>query len=568
MTASATLGVFVALGAVLTLLLVALRLLKRFSPTLGGARNRLPMEVVQRLPLGPKQSIVVVRVGEKVLTMAVSDGGIRQLVELDGDDRAAVLASSSTPVPFESSRSASSGVVAALTAHPELLGLPGAAWLRTTLARRAAAARSAPDASADGVGEASGAGSATGSAGAADDAAPSWLAAISTPPGGVSRIMLDVSAPAAPARAASPAGADAFRSMLGMALSSATKLALVGAVLGALAWTPSRAAAQARPDSAAPNTPNAPNVTAAPAPAAPASAATALPVLPAATRAALYQNALRQAAPARLGRGRDTQAPAGPGGQRTGPAPMAPGASAPRGAPASADTMIARLAPQLDLRVAGGKGDGLRLSGTVGIVVMMGVLTLLPTLVLMMTGFTRILIVLHFLKQALGTQNAPPNHLVAALALLLTGFVMGPTLSTVNQTALQPWLAGKIEQAEMMQVGVRPFREFMLRQTRERDLQTFVEMSHVEQAPKTVEEVPLVVVMSAFVTSELRTAFQLGFALFLPFIIIDLVVSSVLMSMGMMMLPPAMIALPCKLLLFVLVDGWTLVIQSVVQSFK
>ena len=229
---------------------------------------------------------------------------------------------------------------------------------------------------------------------------------------------------------------------------------------------------------------------------------------------------------------------------------------------------LGRAAPQLDLRVGGGKGDGLRLSGTVGVVIMMGLLTLLPTLVLMMTGFTRILIVLHFLKQALGTQNAPPNHLVAALALLLTGFVMGPTLQAANRDAIQPWLAGKMEQTEMMQVGVKPFREFMLRQTRERDIQTFVEMSHPEVAPKSVDDVPLVVVMSAFVTSELRTSFQLGFALFLPFIIIDVVVSSVLMSMGMFMLPPAMISLPFKLLLFVLVDGWTLVVQSLVAGFK
>ena len=125
-----------------------------------------------------------------------------------------------------------------------------------------------------------------------------------------------------------------------------------------------------------------------------------------------------------------------------------------------------------------------------------------------------------------------------------------------------------MEQAEMLSTGVKPFRAFMLAQTRERDLETFVELSHMEQAPKTVEDVPLVVVMSAFVTSELRTAFQLGFALFLPFIVIDVVVSSVLMSMGMFMLPPAMIALPFKLLLFVLVDGWTLVVQSLIQSFR
>jgi len=186
----------------------------------------------------------------------------------------------------------------------------------------------------------------------------------------------------------------------------------------------------------------------------------------------------------------------------------------------------------------------------------------------MMTSFTRILIVLHFLRTALATQNAPPATLVAAMALLLTGFVMAPTLSTANETAIQPWLAGRMEQTEMMRTGVKPFRAFMLAQTRPNDLRTFVEMSHPATAPQSADDVPLVVVMSAFVTSELRTAFQLGFALYLPFIVIDIVVSSVLLSMGMMMLPPAMISLPCKLLLFVLVDGWTLVVQSLIQSFK
>jgi flagellar biosynthetic protein FliP len=221
----------------------------------------------------------------------------------------------------------------------------------------------------------------------------------------------------------------------------------------------------------------------------------------------------------------------------------------------------------MDLRLGDQEG-GLRLSGTVGIVIMMGLMTLLPTLVLMMTGFTRILIVLHFLRQALGTQSAPPSHLVAGLALLLTGFVMAPTLREVNSTALEPWMNGQIAQTEMLSRGVVPFREFMLRQTRESDLKTFVEMSRPVAPPRTVDDVPLVVVMSAFVTSELRTAFQLGFALFLPFIVIDVVVASVLMSMGMFMLPPAMISLPFKLLLFVLVDGWALLTQSLVASFK
>jgi len=232
------------------------------------------------------------------------------------------------------------------------------------------------------------------------------------------------------------------------------------------------------------------------------------------------------------------------------------------------DDAIMRMMPQMDVKLGGdGETGGLRLNGTVGIVVMMGLLTLLPTLLLMMTGFTRILIVLHFLKQAMGTQSAPPAHLLAGMALLLTGFVMTPTLTQVNRDAITPWLDGKISQVEMMKTGVVPMREFMLRQTRESDLKTFVEMSRMPR-PNTVDDVPLHVLMSAFVASELRTAFQIGFAIYLPFIIIDAVVASVLMSMGMMMLPPAMISLPFKLLLFVLVDGWTLTITSLVQSFK
>jgi len=222
-------------------------------------------------------------------------------------------------------------------------------------------------------------------------------------------------------------------------------------------------------------------------------------------------------------------------------------------------------APTMDLRV--GSGDGLHLSGTVGVVVMMGLLTLLPTLLLMMTGFTRILIVLNFLKQALGTQTSPPAQLVAALALLLTGFVMAPTLTEVNRTALTPWMDGQIDQAQMLEIGVKPFRAFMLRQTRRDDIETFVRMSRTP-APATMNDVPTVTLASAFVISELRTAFQIGFALFLPFIVIDVAVSSVLMSMGMFMLPPAMISLPFKLLLFVLVDGWSLIVQSLVTSFK
>lgn len=233
------------------------------------------------------------------------------------------------------------------------------------------------------------------------------------------------------------------------------------------------------------------------------------------------------------------------------------------------EQMIGRLAPQVDVRMGGtpGADNGLRMSGTVGVVVMMGLLTLLPTMLLMMTGFTRVLIVLQFLRQAIGAQGAPPMQLISALALLLTGFVMAPTLQEANRTAFQPWLAGEIEQAQMMEAAVTPFREFMLRQTRDKDIETFLELSGTAE-PKTPDDIPLVVLASAFTTSELRTAFQMGFAIFIPFIVIDMVVASVLMSMGMFMLPPAMVALPFKLLLFVLVDGWTLIVQSLVQSFR
>jgi flagellar biosynthesis protein FliP len=224
------------------------------------------------------------------------------------------------------------------------------------------------------------------------------------------------------------------------------------------------------------------------------------------------------------------------------------------------------LAPSMDIKLGSGE-NGLHLSGTVGIVVMMGLLTLLPMLLLMMTGFTRILIVLNFLRQALGTQSAPPTQLVAGLALILTGFVMAPTLNEVNRTAIAPYMDGKMDQSTMLSEGAKPFRAFMLRQTRRADIETFVRMS-AGPRPQSVDDVPLVTLTSAYVISELRTAFQIGFALFLPFIVIDVAVSSVLMSMGMFMLPPAMISLPFKLLLFVLVDGWNLIVQSLVTSFR
>jgi len=227
---------------------------------------------------------------------------------------------------------------------------------------------------------------------------------------------------------------------------------------------------------------------------------------------------------------------------------------------------LSRLAEQLGISQPD-EESSLRIDGAVGMVLFMGLMALLPTLVLLMTSFTRILVVLHFLRQALGTQTAPPGHLLAALALLLTTFVMGPTLDAVHQTAVRPWVDGEIDQGEMLTRAQQPFRTFMLDQTRESDLVRFVEISNPVIAPEAPEDVSLPVLLSAFVTSELRTAFQIGFALFLPFVVIDVVVASVLMSMGMFMLPPVMVSLPIKLLLFVLVDGWGLVVEGLVTSF-
>jgi flagellar biosynthesis protein FliP len=222
--------------------------------------------------------------------------------------------------------------------------------------------------------------------------------------------------------------------------------------------------------------------------------------------------------------------------------------------------------PRVDVRIGEGR-DALQLSGAVGLVVFIGVLTLLPMMFLLMTSFTRILIVLHFLRSALGTQTVPPNQLLVALTVLLTGVVMNPVLQQANREALQPYFNGQMTQVQAYEQGVKPFREFMLANTREQDLTLFTELSHASDA-KSVEDLPIFVVVSAFVTSELRTSFQMGFVIFLPFVVVDIIVASVLMSLGMFMLPPVMISLPLKLLLFVLADGWTLVVQSLVASFR
>lgn len=399
MTFGSLVGVCLTLAVVLALVAVTLRLLRRMALNApnGFRGERIPLEVVHRLPLGPRQGLAIVRIGEQLVAVSVGEGGVRPILELDAPATAAETALSETTA-------APAGFAPSLLARLRSSGIP----------------------------------------------------------------------------------------------------IVVALMLGLM---PSRGDAQT-----------------APAPA---------------------------AAQARGGQGAPAQ-----------PAPAAASATS-----TSLDRALGGALPQIDLNLAkDGEKGGLRLSGSVGVVIMLGLLTLLPSLILMMTSFTRILIVLNFVKQALGTQNAPPGQLMAALALILTGFVMAPTVEQINETAITPWLDERLEQGAMMKAALIPMREFMLRQVRERDLATFAEMART--APARPEDVSTVVLMAAFVTSELRTAFQLGFVLFLPFIVIDIVVSSVLMSMGMFMLPPAMIALPFKLLLFVLVDGWTLLVQGLVQGFK
>lgn len=193
-------------------------------------------------------------------------------------------------------------------------------------------------------------------------------------------------------------------------------------------------------------------------------------------------------------------------------------------------------------------------------------LTFIPALLLMMTGFTRIIIVLSLLRQAMGTQSTPPNQVLIGMALFLTFFVMGPVFDKIYTEAYQPLAENRITMQEAMEQGAEPLKAFMLKQTRESDLALFIRMSQSEQ-PETAEDIPLRVLIPAFMTSELKTAFQIGFAIFIPFLIIDMVVASVLMAMGMMMVSPVIVALPFKLMLFVLVDGWQLILGSLSQSF-
>ena len=205
-------------------------------------------------------------------------------------------------------------------------------------------------------------------------------------------------------------------------------------------------------------------------------------------------------------------------------------------------------------------------AGVIKIILLMTVLTLAPAILIMMTSFTRIVVVLSFLRQALGTQQMPPNQLIVGLSLFLSFFVMAPTFKTITSQSLEPYMNEQIDQKVAYDRAEAPLREFMFSQTREKDLELFLSLSK-EAKPKTRADVPTYVLIPSFVISELKTAFQIGFMIYLPFLVLDMVVASVLMAMGMMMLPPVLISLPFKLLLFVLVDGWELIVGSLVRSF-
>ena len=210
--------------------------------------------------------------------------------------------------------------------------------------------------------------------------------------------------------------------------------------------------------------------------------------------------------------------------------------------------------------------DPTNVSTSVKLLLLLTVLSLAPSILILMTSFTRIVIVLSFTRTALATNQTPPNQVIIGLALFLTFFIMAPTFQQVNKEALQPLFNEEIGLEEAYEKASIPFKQFMAKHTRQQDLELFLEYNQAEK-PESVEDIPLTILVPAYALSELKTAFQMGFMIFIPFIVIDMVVASVLMSMGMMMLPPVMISLPFKILLFVLVDGWYLVIQSLLQSF-
>jgi flagellar biosynthetic protein FliP len=230
--------------------------------------------------------------------------------------------------------------------------------------------------------------------------------------------------------------------------------------------------------------------------------------------------------------------------------------------PAYAQEAAASSAPAMNLNI---QGIG-TVSAPLQIVIVLTLLSFVPAALVIMTSFTRIAIVFHFLRQALGTQEMPSNQMLVGLTLFLTAFIMAPVADRINTDAVQPAIAGQMDVMQALEAGAPPLREFMLRQTRQADLALFVDLAHIPR-PSGPSDLPMRVVIPAYAISELKTGFQMGFFLFVPFLLIDLIVSTTLLSMGMLQLPPAMISLPFKVLLFVMIDGWNLIVGSVVRSF-
>ncbi|WP_315068438.1 flagellar type III secretion system pore protein FliP [uncultured Clostridium sp.] len=223
--------------------------------------------------------------------------------------------------------------------------------------------------------------------------------------------------------------------------------------------------------------------------------------------------------------------------------------------------------PQLNISLGDGNSTPQDYASSIKILIFFTILSLLPSIVIMMTSFTRIVVVFSFLKSAMGVQQAVPNQILTGLAIFLTLFIMHPVYTEMNNNAIQPYLENKITQEQAYSEASKPLKEFMLKQTREDDLKLFVDVSGIDQSNLTKENVPFTSLIPAFAISELKTAFLIGFLIYLPFLVIDMVISSVLMAMGMFMLPPTMVSMPFKLILFVMVNGWYLLTQSLIQSF-
>ena len=235
-------------------------------------------------------------------------------------------------------------------------------------------------------------------------------------------------------------------------------------------------------------------------------------------------------------------------------------------APGTAGAAQDLVIPNLQLTLSGGDPEPKSVSLALEILFLLTVLSLAPAIVLTVTSFTRIIVVFHFVRQALGIQQLPPNQVLASLAIFMTVAIMMPVGKAINDTALQPYLDERIGFDQALENAERPLREFMFKHTRERDLSIFYTITHMDR-PSNRDEVPTISLAAAFVISELKTGFTIGFMIYIPFLILDMVVSSTLLAMGMMMLPPMMVSMPFKLLLFVMVDGWTLLVGSLVNSF-